>query len=184
MLTQVVDLPFLGDDLGSSEDLTYFASVEVTKAWRRFDLRLSYLRDASTTSEVGGTVRDLFSAQLSWKPAERWDLRFSAFYEMREEALGGSAFIPIVASTAAGGVSGVAELVGFQVERSSDTLDADSYFLGVSFNYNLSRRTRIFVNVDWSRAELSVPSLDVTRSDRFRVAVGLVFTFDRFQLPI
>jgi hypothetical protein len=181
-----VDVPLVGGDPRSSGDLTYFAAVTLEKNWsERYFLTLRYVRDVSVTTEVSGTVRDTFSANLAWLPHERWRITFNLTYEMREEAVGGLGFRRVVEPITVGTVSDVAQLTGLKAEPIDDVLETQAYVAGVFVRYTLSRRAYVFTNLYFTRNELEESVFDsTTKADRFRIAVGIVYTFPRFELPI
>lgn len=177
---QVVVLGFLGDERDTDQDLTYFASARLSKRWRNYRLALSYLRDASTTADISGSVRDTFTVSLTWVPARRWSVTFSAYYETREEFAQGVAAATVLRPLPP---IGLGEAVGFQIVDVENEIEVDTYFAGIYASYALNRQTKLFGNVSW-HSQTTESSFGKASLDRVRVVIGVIYTLPAFELPI
>jgi hypothetical protein len=203
------DLPVLGETELDNDSLTYFASISLDKSWRQFYLRLNYTRDASTTTQVAGVVRDVFTGVLSYRPSDHWRFTVSASYQRREQPTGGFQVVQVLEETTVQGdgverrvkdlspappqiyfvpvkvpIAGVAESVGFRLLEVDDQIDTNQYVVAVVVQYYVRRNLFLYANAYWNRDEVNFGGVTRSQSDRLRVGVGLVYTFDRLQLPI
>jgi hypothetical protein len=203
------DLPVFGDTSLDNQSLTYFAAISLSKTWHNYNLRLSYSRDAADTTQVSGAVSDVLSLTLSWALSQRWQVNFAAAYQRNERSGSGFRIDQVVESATVEGesnrlktrvrglplanpivvpitvpISDVAESRGFRVvEVDDDKIRADQYTFGVSVLYALTRNLRLYANAYWTNARSNVGSGFEQEADRLRVGTGVLYTFDRFQLP-
>jgi hypothetical protein len=182
-LLESVDLQRIGAEPSTDPTITYFAAIDLTKEWRDFAVTLSYTRDASTTSQIGGQVRDTLAINVNWSPPARpWRVNFWGSYGRREIPGARTAIEELVQPSTVSGVSDVAEAVGFrfiEVERSQQV---DVYLAGLYASYSVTPRTQVYLNVTWEREQLDAELLS-RRFDRLRVAVGVIYTLPRINLP-
>jgi hypothetical protein len=185
-LLEAVDLPRLGDEPDTDSAITYFAAIDLTKRWREFTAAVSYNRDASTTSSVGGLVSDTLSVSVAWLPPARpWRVSFWGSFGRREYPGTGTGVETVIRGSTVAGVSDVAEAVGFRLIEVERNQTVDVYLAGLYASYNFTPRSQIYLNVTWQREEFDFEFSGATRRwDGLRIALGYVYTFPRINLPI
>jgi hypothetical protein len=185
-LLQEIDLPRIGDEPTIDPTITYFAAISLTKRWDDFLFTLSYNRDASTTSQIGGLVSDTFSLAVSWYPPARpWRVNFYGSFGQREFPGEGFGLESLVRSSSIAGVSDVAESVGFRLIEVDRSQTLDIYQAGLYVAYDIAPRTQLYMNLTWERNEFDIEFQDAAdrRWDRTRIAIGIIYTFPRINLP-
>jgi hypothetical protein len=174
----------------TSEGWTYFADVALSKQWETWTATLRYNRDATSSVSTSGSLRDVVTGRLEWRPGERWSANFSASWERREEAVSALGFEQFLVP-AQGFVLGptglstvpIGQAAGVRVFEVNDTRTSDRWILQLSAQYRASRRTTIFSRITWiDIEEEAVGGLDST--SRFLFQVGVRYVFDPIPLPI
>jgi hypothetical protein len=183
-LSEVGSVPLLGSAPDTSEEVTYFATVSLVKQWENYSVSLRYLRDASTSSDVSGTIRDVVSIGGTWDPTERLRIQANAFYEIRESSSQGRAAVIVVEGVQVGNIPGVGRAVGFRLQEFDSVTESHRIFLNLYAEYSVTRNTAIFASAFWSNEEIREDDQALRETDRFGVWLGVRYTLPRFQLPI
>jgi hypothetical protein len=110
-------------------------------------------------------------------------VNFWGSYGRREIPGGGNAIQELVQPSTVSGVSDVAEAVGFRFIEVERTQQVDVYLAGLYAAYDVAPRTQVYLNVTWEREELDAEVLS-RRFDRLRVAIGVIYTLPRINLPL
>jgi hypothetical protein len=179
---EAVFLPRISPD-PDDEDLDYFARVELSKSWEYVSVNLSYTRDASTTTELSGTVRDVFAFGLNWRPARRWTITFDARYEIRDEPVTTRSTVILVRPVRLDGKDDVAEAFAFEIDEEELDFSVDGYFAGLYVNYEVAPRTDLFCHLTWTSDQTQSDFAAETEVERARIILGVRYTFSPIGLP-
>jgi hypothetical protein len=176
-----------------TNDITYFANLSLVKRWRVLSASLRYVRDASTSGQFSGQVRDVVSFTLTWTPESKWRVTFNASWENRDQTQQVIGYVRTLTPTTAFLISDAGSLlpvtdVAAATGLRAVLLDADSkdtrYIVSLSAEYRLTKRVTLFSNTYYIRQDTTQTGLVDREIDRFDIVIGVRFYFDPIQLPI
>jgi hypothetical protein len=181
-----VTLGVIGDDPeGTGADVTYFASVSLTKQWKYVRGDIGYVRDTSTAGEFGGsTVRDLIRAQLHWQVTKRFTADFEVSYQRYEAAAKSSSFVVALRPSVDPATFGLGEAIGFRSIVIDNEREDQTYSARVRLGYEFTPQTICHFTVIWQRQQTEIPPALQFNTDRLFVIVGFTYKFRSIPLGI
>jgi hypothetical protein len=189
LLNDLTDLSFVGSvPSGSTEQLTYFANVALSKRWERWSGALSYRRQQSDSSGVrsSSTVADVVSGVLQWRPAPRWTASFRVAYTRQSLATDAVQAVVVVRPvTLFSGFTGrvfddVAQSIALRAVTVDQDLYIDTFWVRLDAQHDLTKRVNLFGAVTYWDQKGSVG--DRYDYSRFRVDLGVTYNFDPIRL--
>jgi hypothetical protein len=176
------ELPLIGG-IPEADDssLTYFATLIVSKHWRRLSATFRYTRDASTALDTTGEVRDLVLANLTWRPGDRWVVTWEATWQRREQENEGFVLATVLGPL---GVQGAATAVGVRAVETGSRIHIDQWSLSLNVDYRWSKRVTLYTRAFWMEQTLKGDVPFSQTVDRLTILMGVRFFLDPIPLPI
>lgn len=185
--------PFDGDI--SEGALSYFGRLSMQKSWHRWVASLSFERNASTASGVGGsTILTAFSGNLQWTPTREWTVALNGVYttqtsanDVREQLWLLDPNTTLVPDGSFNGVTGFPDPVGVPFvavsgDEIDNAIDIVTYRFELTAERRIGRHLRVFGRASYWHQD-SQGDLRVERSqDVTRVLLGVDWTFDPIPL--
>lgn len=186
--------PFDGDIAEGA--LSYFGRLTMQKSWQRWVGSLSFERNASTSSGVGGsTILTSFTGNLRWTPTREWTIDFDAVYttqtsanDVREQLWQLQTDASLIPPTFFDGIGpAFPDPVGvpFSVvsgDEIDNAIDIVTYRFELVAERRIGRHLRVFGRASYWHQD-SQGDLRIERSqDVTRVLLGVDWTFDPIPL--
>ena len=164
----------------SSETLTYFVNVTLTRRFRRGSVSLSFVRNEDGASGIGrSSVVNSGSAVVSWALSDLWQLNLSGSYFLRESvARFPTTEVSARASSETFGTFTLAE-AGFVVANPlSRSFEQRLGAVDVGLSRQLSERSRLRFRFNYyNQSQGAVGRSTAGSFDRFVLGVAYVFQF-------
>jgi len=189
---------------GSSGRVTFFADMSFVKRWESWSTRISFRRtDSTSTGQGGTTILNVFSGQVRWEPAPRWDVslvgnlstRTSATEQLQtvigldpvEFCLGGldgdtpqSVRLP---GSCPAGTTAVPAAAAVDLRRveTDDTFESRSLSGRLRISRRVGRRGSVFLRLNYLTQERDDLNSD-REFDNFRAMIGFRWDLDPLHL--
>ncbi len=167
--------------LQNAGTLSLFANLSLTKTWERSQLGFTLRRDEANSIGDGiSAVTTQGVVNWSWTPSERWNVRASFSYSLREATSDTFRSVrSIQASPQAGDLAGLAEAAGAGLTAVRDEAgsDLETMVFQARAERRLTRRLRGFVTFLYRDQSTQSEGRVLNQVEDIRVAIGLVFQF-------
>jgi hypothetical protein len=183
------DLELIGPvPSGSSDSLTYFANMSLSKRWEQWSGTIAYRRQQSDSSGLGSsTVADILSGNLEWKPSPRWRTTFRAALTRQTQE---TEFVQTTIAVMPADLSpllgsrfrNVAESFALRAVEIDQDVEVWTLWLRLNVRYRLTERTTLYGNVMYWDQNGDGDSGFLRDYERLRVNLGVEYRFDPIRL--
>lgn len=146
--------PVDDSDIGATE-LTYFASIALTKDWERWHATLSYKRASDESGNFGSSsVSDTIEANLRWEPAQLWTVSMMAAYSLIDQASDfvRPSLLVVESEPVPAGVTTVANIATVQrliVDPDDNDVSYNNVSVSLTATRRLTERSSAFAALYW-----------------------------------
>ena len=182
----LVLLPVVDEGEQAGSQLTYYASVELSKRWEQWEASLSYLRDASTSSGLGqSTILDAVTGQLIWSPSPLWEVRMVGQWTNRTSATDqlavvaglGAPEVLLIATPAGIFPVPASRTINGRLIESDDFIDVQTYQAVLRIKRRIGRRSEVYTRFVYLNQDFDSDA-GTRKFDNFRVLFGFRWMFD------
>jgi hypothetical protein len=170
----VGDIPSVDDT-----NVTYFASLALTKEWQYWQARLAYNRSYSDATSVAA-VSDNVLGSLSWQIARRWRAELNARYERRQQATENLGLATVVSNVTLPPPQSTpaARTQALRPVKLDSDAAIDYVTLNLRLIYQLTQRSSLYAKFIFRDQSQTGDVELLNETERFGVAIGINHVFD------